>query len=198
MTETPERLPNKPLTRRAIKKQLSESRQDALIDHKTGLLNDRGFRMRLQQEINRAARNHTKIAILYFDANGLGMVNNNLGHEIGDIFIEKIAETLQGSFRPTDLLARMGEQADEFVVAMPVKNRKQVKEAYARVNEHLTNLRSDWQEYAPVLPGGTTELDFNDINGSLRIAEKAMYEAKSRSKDQGMNILIFGKTPIAA
>ncbi len=86
-------------------------------DPLTGLLNRRGFLLRLEGEWQRAARYGYPIAVLFADLDGFKPVNDLLGHPVGDKVLQQIARTLQGSVRRYDLVGRYG--GDEFVVALP-------------------------------------------------------------------------------
>jgi len=161
------------------------------IDPMTGLLSDQGFNRRIKEEIARAQRNGDQIALLFFDMNGLKTTNDELGHAVGDARIKTAADILSNSFRPTDIVARKGEKADEFLVAIPVKDMDTVKDRYAQVNNVTQAVNQNWEGYPITLPAGVVRLDPNDIEGSIARADEAMYKAKEVSKITGQNALQF-------
>lgn len=75
------------------------------------LLNDR-----LQQEVIRAKREKTHMAVMFLDLDKFKPVNDNLGHEIGDLLLKQVAVRLLASVRAADTVARLG--GDEFVVVL--------------------------------------------------------------------------------
>lgn len=159
------------------------------IDSKTGLLNEKGFHSVIQREIARAKRSGEKIVLMFLDLNDLKKVNDELGHEIGDERLKAAADILSASFRPTDIIARMGEKADEFLVALPVADLDLIKDRYAEINKNINAANQNWEGYPIHLPAGAVELDFNDIEGSVTRADHAMYVAKEKSKEIGQNVI---------
>src|SRR5690606_27702913 len=84
-------------------------------DPLTGLPNRALFGELLQREITGAARSgQYRYAVLFIDLDGFKLVNDSLGHLIGDQFLVAIAQRLQSRLRPGDALARLG--GDEFAV----------------------------------------------------------------------------------
>jgi diguanylate cyclase (GGDEF)-like protein/PAS domain S-box-containing protein len=75
------------------------------------LLNDR-----LQQEVIRARRDKTLMAVMFLDLDKFKPVNDNLGHDIGDLLLKQVAVRLLASVRAADTVARLG--GDEFVVLL--------------------------------------------------------------------------------
>lgn len=95
--------------------------QLAHTDELTGLANRRTFVAAVQNAIARARRNREGFAVLYLDLDHFKDVNDVLGHPVGDELIKRVAETLKGSVRQTDTVARFG--GDEFaVLASEVKD----------------------------------------------------------------------------
>lgn len=92
-----------------------ELRQQALHDRLTGLPNRQLFMDRLGRALERTRRKKgSKAAVLFVDLNGFKVINDSLGHEIGDLMLGGVSRRIQGSLRPEDTLARFG--GDEFVV----------------------------------------------------------------------------------
>ena len=87
------------------------------IDALTQLPNRRRFSEELEREHGRAARAWDSYAILRIDVDGLGALNDELGHPRGDEVLEQVAARLRDGRREYDLLARL--EADEFIVLLP-------------------------------------------------------------------------------
>ncbi len=103
----------------ALIRKLQEAQQDARIDHLTGLANKRAFDEAIGVAITtnrRASYNKDKsqrFHVISFDLDGFKEINDTYGHDIGDLYLKRIAEKVQHSFaRGTDMLARVG--GDEF------------------------------------------------------------------------------------
>lgn len=97
----------------ALKEQL---RHQALHDALTGLPNRTLFLDRVGQAIDSAGRNGAWPAVVYLDLDGFKPINDNHGHEAGDVLLRTVADRLRSCLRPTDTAARMG--GDEFVVLL--------------------------------------------------------------------------------
>ena len=95
--------------RKAAQEQLEfQAYHDAL----TGLPNRWRFLEQLEQALFEAATNGRHVAVLFLDVDRFKLVNDSLGHDIGDRLLMTVAERLQSCVRPADLVARFG--GDEF------------------------------------------------------------------------------------
>ncbi len=154
----------------------------ALHDSLTGLPNRRLFVDRLGQALRRTRRGRgRKVGVLYMDLDNFKVVNDSLGHEVGDQVLQVVSERLKGCLRPEDTLARFG--GDEFVVLLEdVEN----PEDAVRVAERIVGaLREPLPMHGRelfltvsigVALGGARWKRPEDL---LRDADTAMYEAKS-------------------
>lgn len=86
-------------------------------DPLTGVYNRRGLFLLSQRSINRVIKNNQTGLVIFADMDGLKIINDTYGHDAGDRSICAVAETLQESFRVSDIIARIG--GDEFVIVAP-------------------------------------------------------------------------------
>jgi diguanylate cyclase (GGDEF)-like protein/PAS domain S-box-containing protein len=96
--------------RKLIDQLAHQARHDVL----TGLPNRMMFEDRLQQALAQARRNQTLVGTLFINLDRFNVVNESLGHSMGDALLQKIALRLRNRIRSGDTLARMG--ADEFTL----------------------------------------------------------------------------------
>lgn len=89
------------------------ARSDAL----TGLANRATLEERLLQELARARATNEPLAVLFVDLDDFKLVNDSLGHRVGDELLALVAARLRGLVRDIDLIARFG--GDEFVLLLP-------------------------------------------------------------------------------
>ena len=99
--------------------------QLATTDPLTGLFNARAFHERLREELERAARYQEPLSVLTVDLDGLKRVNDQHGHEAGDVALRSVAAAIRGGLREIDLGARLG--GDEFAVLAPRTNEKSAR-----------------------------------------------------------------------
>jgi diguanylate cyclase (GGDEF)-like protein len=85
-------------------------------DSLTGLLNHTKIEERLNIEIARAQRNHTRLTYAILDIDHFKSVNDTYGHVVGDKVIKSLAHLLQQTLRKTDVIGRYG--GEEFVVIL--------------------------------------------------------------------------------
>lgn len=148
---------------------------DAGTDPLTRLLNLKGYEMRQQEELQRAARNQRPMTVVVGDANGLKKLNDTNGHEAGDELLKKIARILQDSSRVSDVVARVG--GDEYRILLPETNSQQAEKWLQRTQEALT-------ANGISLSIGMADVDITNIDVSIKLADERMYQAKQKYKEE--------------
>jgi len=154
-------------------------------DDLTALPNRRLFGELLQRSLARGVRAaEPRYAVLFIDLDGFKLVNDSLGHLVGDEFLKAISVRLQGQLRPSDVLARLG--GDEFAVLVEgFASADEVCLITERLQRSLGDpIRLQGRElYASasigVVFGGTHYLTVDDL---LRDADIAMYRAKAAGR----------------
>ena len=157
----------------------------AVTDPLTGLLNRRGFYQAAESSLLRVERPGKSLVLLYLDLDGFKRVNDSLGHDAGDRVLRWVAEQLKGGLRPYDTLARMG--GDEFTALIEVVFAEQA----AKVAEKLIERVSVHQQIdgLEVVLGASIGIAIypdcgSNLDGLLRAADIAMYEAKRAGRQQ--------------
>ncbi len=103
----------------------------AALDPLTGIYNRRfGFK-RLEEELNRADRNHTPLAVLMLDLDHFKRVNDTYGHLSGDKVLIRFANLCRESLREGDVLLRYG--GEEFVVVLPGAGLQDARDVAERI-----------------------------------------------------------------
>ncbi len=96
------------------KEELSTIEARTLTDELTGIYNRRCFEEQIRRAVERAAESGQALALLLVDVDRFKLVNDTLGHMVGDLVLRRLAQLLRASVRWTDLPCRIG--GDEFAV----------------------------------------------------------------------------------
>lgn len=109
------------LTHRNLKT-FADSVTESATDALTGLPNRRFLTTRVDQELARARRTATPLAVMVVDVDRFKSINDDFGHRAGDTALREIANRLQTSLRAYDICARYA--GDEFVIVLPTCGRE--------------------------------------------------------------------------
>lgn len=171
------------ITQQWTKEQLVQHR--ALHDGLTGLPNRSLLMERLGQLIVMSVRVPRHIAVMFLDLDGFKLVNDTLGHNIGDQVLKTVSTRLLGLLRPSDTVARLG--GDEFVILLDnAEGRDSVAMIASRVIEEVNAPMSFDEKAAHV---GTSigialfETEVTSADELLKKADDAMYKAKAAGKN---------------
>ena len=117
--------------------QIAELSEQALCDETTGLPNRRALLRRLAE-----IPDDVPLSVLLVDFDGLRVVNNVLGHQMGDELIRRVAAAIQESLERDEFVARLhGSGGDEFVVCCPFVGEDSAAVRAAEVEDHLMGIR---------------------------------------------------------
>lgn len=173
--------------REAAKQKAEEQLQyQALTDELTGLPNRRLLSDRLMQTLALAKREQNIIAVLYIDLDGFKLVNDSLGHRVGDVLLRQVAERLHSRIRLSDTLARLG--GDEFTIVLTKLNGK---EDAGNVGRSLLEvlIKPFVIEHQEITISASIGISIYPEDGAdgidlLQHADSAMYTAKRNGKNQ--------------
>jgi two-component system CheB/CheR fusion protein len=160
---------------------IRQATEDAL----TGLPNRTLLMDRLKQALIQAQRHGTEAAVLFMDLDGFKVINDTLGHNVGDKLLVQVADRLRKSIRESDTLARMG--GDEFIFVINDAQLDGVKQLCEKVLESLQQgfeLEGEQHQISASLGIAMYPEHSQDENELLRLADQAMYEAKRLGKAQ--------------
>lgn len=169
--------------------QLEQEKARALAlasqDHLTGLANRRMFQEMASSELKRARRSRNLYALLFFDLDRFKVINDTLGHAVGDQLLKGVAARLRGAVREYDLVARLG--GDEFVVLLSeVPSEEFVAQLAGKLVQVLSapfpDLDGHDVETSPSVGIALYPRDGQDLDQLLMHADHAMYSVKSRGR----------------
>ena len=167
--------------RKEAEKQL---RWDALHDPLTGLPNRSYFMQRLRRATDAHSRGSGMFAVLFLDLDRFKVVNDSLGHVVGDKLLFSIANLLQGCLRPGDTICRLG--GDEFAILLErLANQDEATAVAERLQKVLEwPLEVSGQEVFTAVSIGIalSSEGLHSAEDLLRDADTAMYRAKAQGK----------------
>jgi diguanylate cyclase (GGDEF)-like protein/PAS domain S-box-containing protein len=164
----------------------------ANFDPLTGLANRNLLQDRLGQAIAGARRAGGTVAAVFLDIDNFKMVNDSLGHNVGDELLRRVAERLKSCVRESDTVARLG--GDEFVLVLNASREAETgsleSDVTALMHKLLTNVSSPLTlGERPVRPTCSIGVamypqDGADPDTLLRNADAAMYRAKELGRNR--------------
>jgi len=166
-----------------LKEKLASSREEALVDSLTGLLNRRGCDQKLQS-LNLAST-HSALAI---DIDHFKAVNDKFGHFIGDKVIQRIAKTIKDHIGKQDIAVRFG--GEEFVVIMTNKTLYQAKAVAELIRNAIANMKLIQRETNTYLPPISVSIGVAQNNNAsnwvslFEQADQALYQAKNSGRNR--------------
>lgn len=169
----------------ALRRSEDTLRRLAFFDPLTDLPNRSLFRDRLESALAQAQRSGVNVAVLFIDVDRFKLVNDSLGHTVGDTLLQEIAKRIHATIRKSDTLARLG--GDEFVVLVPslVEGEDAGKVAEKILNAVRIPFVFDGQEWYVTVSIGVSvcPLDGTDAETLIKNADAAMYRAKECGRD---------------
>ena len=153
-------------------------------DALTGLPNRTLLNDRFEMALAKAKRSGEKLAVCFMDLDGFKPVNDNLGHEAGDVLLVEVAQRMLGISRSTDTIARLG--GDEFVLIFTdISGKAECQQMLTRVMNAINQpFDIDGHEVRISASIGVAFYPDDDGDGDnlLRHADQAMYVAKQSGR----------------
>ncbi len=191
----------KPYRRIAVMTDITEERRNeerirhqAFHDALTGLPNRTLLNNRLEHAIRSASRGDERIALLFIDLDRFKVINDSLGHLIGDLLLKEAARRMTDCVRGSDTVARLG--GDEFVILAPIEHSADAAQIAEKIIQEIAQpfTIQDHTLYVGASVGVSVyPEDGTDPATLLRNADVAMYASKQAGRgtlrffDTGMN-----------
>jgi diguanylate cyclase (GGDEF)-like protein len=160
--------------------------RQARTDPLTGLLNRRAFREEMARRIDRLDRDDQPGTLMFVDLDHFKFVNDRLGHEVGDQVLQRTANILRNTLRPSDLVARLG--GDEFALWMDGADHMTAAERAERLCQDVPRELCEiagTEEPTPTVSIGIASRASGSgepVEGLIRRADRAMYEVKQTGR----------------
>ena len=159
--------------------------QLAYHDALTGLINRFSLQSQLEQALHMAHREQRALAVIFLDLDRFKIINDTLGHAVGDDLLREVAKRLRGSVRDSDIVARLG--GDEFVVVLTeVENATAAARLADKILHTLVqHYRIGKNELHSTASLGLAFYPDDGADGEtlMKNADTAMYHAKSLGRN---------------
>lgn len=167
------------------KKSEEQVRHIAFHDSLTQLPNRTLFYDRLDRAIIDARREETKVALMFLDLDRFKIVNDTLGHHVGDLLLQEVAERLKETVRGSDTVARLG--GDEFVIILPdLERARDVSKVASKLLENLNEpmlIQENELFTTPSIGISLYPTDGSTVEALMQSADTAMYHVKEAGKN---------------
>jgi diguanylate cyclase (GGDEF)-like protein len=160
-------------------------RRQANVDPLTGLLNRWAFQSLLSEERRKDDKNQS-VTVFLMDIDHFKSVNDKFGHCFGDTVLQRVAEAVQSSVRPSDHVIRWG--GEEFlVVASGLSSRREVEGLSERISLAVSSVSFENNLKVTLSIGAATRSSGENLEALIAKADDCLYEAK----DLGRNRLVY-------
>lgn len=158
-------------------------------DTLTNLSNRRSFSKQFNYFLKMKNRNNKPISLLFMDIDNFKVINDTLGHDVGDRVLERFAKILDSNIREIDLVARWG--GEEFIIAYIDTD---IEKSH-KIADKLCELIESDLELKELVDGvvtasfGLVAVDENDtLESIVSRADRAMYKAKDSGKNRVVKV----------
>ncbi|NWF67019.1 MAG: diguanylate cyclase [Campylobacterales bacterium] len=164
-----------------------EKREHELItDELTTLYTRRKLKEVLQNGFH-CNNNNITIGLLLIDIDNFKQINDTFGHDIGDIVLKEIAESIKNSVRNMDMVFRYG--GEEFLVLLPVSKLENIKKIAEKIRKNIeqNKIVINSKTLTVTVSIGTSSCDNIDeqtFNNIIKHADENLYIAKRNGKNQ--------------
>lgn len=161
----------------------------------TGLFNRRYFDEMMDAEWKRSGRNGSLLSVMIFDLDHFKVINDTCGHQVGDEYLKKAAETLSSVFkRETDVVARFG--GEEFIVLLPGMGEEDALQLAEKVRQGVESMSvvHEGKVIKTTISAGIRcgVPDFNArADSMISCADQALYKAKQTGRNR---VVIYDST----
>lgn len=168
----------------------SEIQRLAFYDPLTGLPNRRLLLDRLHKLVDASPHSVEHGAIVFIDLDNFKALNDNLGHETGDLLLKEVAQRLQAAVRKTDLVGRLG--GDEFVVLLKSgretldvfqRNAEMVAEKVLAMLDRPYQLNGHIHHSSASIGIYVFDTRCDTVSDMLKRADLAMYQCKAAGRN---------------
>jgi diguanylate cyclase (GGDEF)-like protein len=162
--------------------------EQSRLDSLTGTYNHRYFLQALQELIDDAHSEKMVISFIMLDIDFFKRYNDSFGHQVGDLVLTKLCETIQQNIKKDDFVGRWG--GEEFCIALPGASGDEAHQVAKRIQKTMQELVLSHPKHekipAPTISQGISVFpdEANEIDRFIYLADQRLYKAKERGRNQ--------------
>jgi diguanylate cyclase (GGDEF)-like protein len=169
------------IDRANLKRRAGQFEQLSVTDALTGLLNRRYLEERLSEEIKRSNRHKFPMSFMMIDVDEFKSYNDNFGHMEGDKALQIVGICLKDTLRAIDVAARYG--GEEFSILLPQTTSLKAAAIAERVRDRVEKETFPNRPVTISIGVASCSLSLNSAKSLISAADKALYEAKRRGRN---------------
>lgn len=160
----------------------------ATIDSLTNVFNRQYFQEEMSKHLNKWTKVGKNVSFLLFDIDHFKSINDQYGHQIGDLVLERFAHSLKERFEPMGIVGRIG--GEEFAVFLPDMNREEAYFLAEDFREYVANMlirvNHEIEDFTLTVSIGIAATDvptmtYKDV---FKQADQALYTSKNNGRNQ--------------
>jgi len=153
----------------------------AMVDSLTNVFNRRYMDIVLKKEFNRCERYNKSFSLCIMDLDNFKQINDSKGHQFGDLVLVELSTLIKNTIREEDVICRYG--GEEFIIILPETDTAGAFYLAERVRKAV-DLTPFFTDNNISFSAGTASYPAcaQDITSLIRVADKALYEAKFTGK----------------
>jgi len=170
---------------KVLEQELTKSKNESMKDHLTGLLTRRAYDTEIKRIESSYQRNNTQYAVIFFDLDYFKKVNDNYGHECGDVILSTFAKVLDKNTRDLDIVGRYG--GEEFVAIVHFNLNRELLQYLKRIKTIVTSNSFVYKEKkikVTFSAGVAVRSNYESYDNAIQKADMLLYEAKENGRNQ--------------
>ena len=161
----------------------AQMQQQALTDVLTGCYNRRSFELQLERDLHLATRMRQPVSLIMLDFDNFKHINDQAGHDAGDLALRMLADNLKVELRAVDTAARFG--GDEFVIILPQANTEGAVLVAERLRSRVEQMEVPGFGKVTSSFGVATFPDHASSRDTLVVAaDRALYNSKNAGRNR--------------
>jgi diguanylate cyclase (GGDEF)-like protein len=157
----------------------------ATTDPLTGLANRAAFHLRAQSELAQGRRRGEPVSLMLADVDFFKRINDEFGHEAGDLVLLRLAELMRQTLREVDVLARWG--GEEFLALLPSADTSQAADVAERLRQAVAAVHIDigGRTVQVTMSFGIAQVHaHHDLQSATQSADQALYSSKRSGRNR--------------